>query len=100
MALETTAELVQQIADTDGVEVVYGGDTTYGHFAAPGALVHAGMGGGVIVEDPSVVVVSRALAAPAEQDAAIEVDAVGYTIGQFQALDDGTLMLITLIPAA
>jgi len=98
VALETTAELVQQIADTDGVAVTYGGGTTYGHFASPGAVVHEGMGGGVIVDAPSVVVVSRALAAPLVQDAGIVVDSLNYTVGEFRPLDDGVLTLITLEP--
>lgn len=97
MALITTAELVAQIEDTDGVEVVYEGETTWGHLEAPGEVVLAEDGrAGVVATDRSVAVATGALSEPLEAGAPIKVDGSYYVIHRTIPFGDGVLTRIWL----
>lgn len=95
---ETVADVERRIRKTGGKPVVYAGESSYGHFEAPGEVVLAEDGrAGVISTDPSVVIATGVFTAPLSTEELITVDETAYQIRQSLPFEDGALTRIWLM---
>lgn len=84
------------IEDSEGVPVVYGAVSTWGHLDEPHDVVFTD--GQVHATDRTVTAVAAKLGAVRIDDE-IDVDGVTYSVRNRQQIDDGALIVIALADA-